>query len=545
MHGISPSILSDSRACGAAEVRETKICLSCLVEDGWALAAAANTHKCTHTCVKYAKKDENGKVLPGAECRFGYGENGKDVVPTSFVKNGRAIVYADGRLKIGSEEYDAGNSEASAAFVSEMARAKVARETATADGKEVDEEDDDFYVEVRRGNTHINSYNWAIQQSTRSNIDIKTTLGKGRDARGLVFYMLGYSTKSEQSVGILLSLYARVVDKMQDDDIDNISKGEVARKMVQSCLTKQLSGTELGAPAAVCKIMGWSDTIQSHQPVLCAVRPVCSWVHRNFALGDSLANIQDDDDGGVVVTASAGRLRTSVTAPMDYVHRCKPGEVDHDLHGMSYFTYTRQIRYEKRAPSVVQRACRENGDSDEDADSYDDHDDDTETDDDDTETDVTATMTGRTKAKSYSCVKRYDSSRQQVRRAVPAVLNIMCEPPLRESQPEVFCRLMMVLFKPFFVATDLLSSNSASWESAYDTMSATNWDPATLPLRTNVETMQKTKRAVAASRKRDHGFGGATMASEFGRDIDEDSGDEGDPVFFGSDDEDDGSDIKL
>lgn len=526
--GVLPPLDSGSNRDDES-IRDSELCLLCLVEDGWALAAAANTHKCTHTCVKYAKKDENGKVLPGAECRFGYGEGGRPIVPASFVKNARAVVYADGRMEIGAEKYPSGCPDAPAAFSAEIARAKSARELAVAEGGEIDTEDDEFYVEVRRGSTHINSYNWAIQQSTRSNMDIKTTLGKGRDARGLVFYMLGYSTKSEQSVSILLSLYGQVVSRIQDDTIEQTSKSETARRMVQSCLTKQLSGTELGAPAAVCKIMGWSDAIQSHQPILCPVRPVCSWLQRN--LGD------EDEGEGVVITTNDGKLGTGIKAPMDYIHRCHVDDVNHDLHGMSYFTYSRLIRFEKSVPTDVKRKRSQiSGETDRDEDSGDDG-----------ATSGSSTATGRTKAKSYPFVDGYDTKRRQIRRAVPVALNIMCEPPLRESQPEIFCRLMLLLFKPFFNANDLLPVGCTLWETTYGEMQDSDWDRSTVPLRRNIETMQKSKRAVAANRNRKFKDDGALMARQFLTDgDDDDSGDEGDPLLFGDDDDDDDSEsIRL
>ena len=117
-------------------------------------------------------------------------------------------------------------------------------------------------VEVRRGSTHINSYNWVIQQCTRSNVDIKVILGDG-DARGLLYYILMYSTKSTRTVNTIVPLLADAVARMQTKGEDE-SLSERARKLVQSCLCKVLSRTDLGAPAAVCNIMGWSDTIKSH-----------------------------------------------------------------------------------------------------------------------------------------------------------------------------------------------------------------------------------------------------------------------------------------
>lgn len=64
---------------------------------------------------------------------------------------------------------------------------------------------DDFMVEVRRGSTHINSYNWSIQQFTRSNMDVKAILGD-RDVRSLVYYFFMYNTKSTRTVSTIACL---------------------------------------------------------------------------------------------------------------------------------------------------------------------------------------------------------------------------------------------------------------------------------------------------------------------------------------------------
>ncbi|CAN0503069.1 unnamed protein product, partial [Laminaria digitata] len=119
----------------------------------------------------------------------------------------------------------------------------------------------------------INSYNWAIQQWIRSNMDIKPILGTA-DARGLVMYILMYSTKTTQTVSTLLPLLAEVlsrVQRVQSVEGTVTSSQERAKKLVQSSLCKVLSGTELGGPAAVCKIMGWSDSLKSHTATYCPV----------------------------------------------------------------------------------------------------------------------------------------------------------------------------------------------------------------------------------------------------------------------------------
>lgn len=108
-------------------------------------------------------------------------------------KNGRAVVYSDGSLVVdGVQVIVDGPNDQSAiiALREEIARASTAREQAIRDGNQFKEEDDDFIVRVRRGSTHINSYNWIIQQALRSNMDIKARVWRDSASFGYAFVYL-------------------------------------------------------------------------------------------------------------------------------------------------------------------------------------------------------------------------------------------------------------------------------------------------------------------------------------------------------------------
>ena len=101
---------------------------------------------------------------------------------------------------------------------------------------------------------------------------------------------------------------------------------------------------------------------------------------------------------------------------------------------------------------------------------------------------------GRSAAERYPFCDGYREDASQSLRLTPAMLNIMCEPPLEESNPEGFARLLLVLFKPFFNARDLLPFESSSWHDLYRNMDESEWDPRTKPMRANVASMQNAKR---------------------------------------------------
>ena len=204
-------------------------------------------------------------------------------------------------------------------------------------------------VGVRRGPTHINSYHQAVQQCARSNMDINVILGNG-DARGLVFYILMSTTESTRTGGTVLPLLADAVSRLQKEGED-FPSSERARKIVQSSLCNVLSGRELGAPAAVCKIMGWSESIKSYKPILCCTRPVFAWIRSSLAEEDrrqeeSSGNESSEDE--ILVAAREGRLAVSTKVPQDYIHRCGRGDTSHPLYDLSYFMYTPFIGEEGR-----------------------------------------------------------------------------------------------------------------------------------------------------------------------------------------------------
>ncbi|CAM9575545.1 unnamed protein product [Ectocarpus sp. 13 AM-2016] len=133
-------------------------------------------HGSTYTCIKHAKIGSDGLPLPGAECQFRFGVDGKPVLERGSVKNGKAIVYSDGTLEIDGVrvEVDGPNDQTAASRLQEeIQRASAARAKAVEDNVPSEDDDDDFIIRLRCGSTHINSYNWVVQQAIRSNTDIR------------------------------------------------------------------------------------------------------------------------------------------------------------------------------------------------------------------------------------------------------------------------------------------------------------------------------------------------------------------------------------
>ena len=74
-------------------------------------------------------------------------------------------------------------------------------------------------------------------------------------------------------------------------------------------------------------------------------------------------------------------------------------------------------------------------------------------------------------------VKGHRPGFSQYMRQEPKMLNIMTEPCLEEANPECFGRLLLVLFKPFFVVTDLFPPHATCWYEVCRSTSECEWDP--------------------------------------------------------------------
>ena len=169
--------------------------------------------------------------------------------------------------------------------------------------------------------------------------------------------------------------------------------------------------------------MGWSDSQNSHQLILCRTRYVVEWIKSSLAEEDrrqegSSGSERSEDE--ILVTAREGRLVVSTKAPRDYMHGCGRDDTSHPLYGVSYFMYTGLVKTEedKRAKRASADPYLVPGTAP-----------------------TTASVQGRPSATRYPFSDGYKPTSSQYLRALPSLLNITCEPPVEDSNPEGFERL--------------------------------------------------------------------------------------------------------
>ena len=239
--------------------------LSCIAEDASTLSEVANTHRCARSCVKYAKKGCDGQVLPGAQCRSGHGTDRRPLLPQGSVNNGKIRVHADGSVDKGNVRIhmdEHADQQPAQILEAEILRATCARKAARQAGQPPEADDDNCMVEVRRGSTHINSYNRVVQQCVRSNVDIKVILGNG-DARGLAFYILMYRLKSTRTVGTIFPSWPMLClgCKRRGKPFPLLSFTGRLYSLVRAMFYREQSSARL---LRCAKIMGWSESKKYH-----------------------------------------------------------------------------------------------------------------------------------------------------------------------------------------------------------------------------------------------------------------------------------------
>lgn len=386
------------------------------------ITTKANTHTCTFTCHKHGHAKScryasvrtffvapqgtlfpvhsqppstptsslcsashiNMRALTLVFSRFGFDNGGKSLVDRTSVQRGFRNIYPNGDSLVGGVLYPA--SECTAA----VAAANAAKHQEDEEKVQLDSDANEvasrkrefatvaerFTANHRREQPLINSYNATIQDCIRSNMDLKALL-RDSDAKGALFYILNYSTKTETTMDAPLNILAPVVERIKDEG-DGAPDAVIAAALVRSCSCKTISHMSLGAPAAASKVLGHSDSKCSTDATYCPVWPLLREATDAFCdpvpppeahdSGDEEGkaeeddNESDDDDNGhdVIINAATGKLKMSTRLHHLYFRRCHRNDTGHPYHGMCYVVWTRLVRIEACSASRTSKTPTEN-----------------------------------------------------------------------------------------------------------------------------------------------------------------------------------------
>lgn len=360
---------------------------------------------------------------------------------------------------------------------------------------------------LRKLDSLVNNFNDTMLEALRNNIDVKF-IASGEAAKAVLYYITNYVAKAQLKTHVAyaaLELAARKLDKYHADETDSQRR---ARMLLRKCVYQTLANQELSAPQVASYNLDLEDHftnfrfrrlfwrqaeryVELLQPSPeCAVRH--SQVSASAAADDDIDNAsaagdaeQWDDDFGaedveesaqeqvtVTVDRATGGVRPHSGQLEDYLFR------DTVLRDMSLWQYI------ERGDKLF-KLQRSSGDSPEDVDNDDEMDDDAQSDVDDTAVDneladasfatpLQDILTTRTRSRpSFEfCEGHLERGRKVLRISHPnerrAVVPVGGMLP-RRDRPDIYaryCRLMLILFKPWVDVSDLREQDM-SWEDAF------------------------------------------------------------------------------
>ncbi|KAJ7811474.1 hypothetical protein B0H14DRAFT_2378326, partial [Mycena olivaceomarginata] len=109
----------------------------------------------------------------------------------------------------------------------------------------------------------VNNFNATVLEAVRCNMDIKF-IGSGASAKGILYYITDYITKSQLKTHVAFAMLELAVKKLGnfnplEDDL-NIR----AKKMLQKCAYAMISQQELSAQQVASYLLDFEDHFTSH-----------------------------------------------------------------------------------------------------------------------------------------------------------------------------------------------------------------------------------------------------------------------------------------
>ncbi|KAJ7687339.1 hypothetical protein B0H14DRAFT_2308036, partial [Mycena olivaceomarginata] len=109
----------------------------------------------------------------------------------------------------------------------------------------------------------VNNFNSTMIEALRNNMDIKF-IGSGASAKGILYYITDYITKSQLKTHVAFSMLELAVKKLGEynpcEDVPTVR----AKKLHQKCAYATLSQQELSAQQVVSYLLDFEDHFTSH-----------------------------------------------------------------------------------------------------------------------------------------------------------------------------------------------------------------------------------------------------------------------------------------
>lgn len=325
----------------------------------------------------------------------------------------------------------------------------------------------------------VNNFCVTILRAIRSNMDIKF-IGSGASAKAILYYITDYITKSQLKAHVAYQILQAAVKKLENYTHDDDTFTVKAKRMLVRCANALISQQELSAPQVVSYLMGYGDHYTSHRfrnlfwksfenhiiRLEKAAEPAFDSEDVN---DENLAEEEDESENLVVVERQMdGSVTQKGSQLLDYTLR---GDLFDEVCVYDFVANVDKVRIPKKKRK--QRSDDEDEQSDEMGPVGDE-----DEDEDDAENEDESAVTSRPFAAhsenprssfypSHPEVKTHMlRRRKEINRLVPVPIGPRI---YRRDVPDIreeYCRLMLILFKPWRNLMQLKEEFS-SWEEAF------------------------------------------------------------------------------
>ncbi|RXW18892.1 hypothetical protein EST38_g6956 [Candolleomyces aberdarensis] len=323
-------------------------------------------------------------------------------------------------------------------------------------------------LSMRHEDAKVNCFNDAISEATRCNNDVKF-IGSGETAKVISAYITDYISKSQMKAHVAYAAMELGVHKLERAELtgdgSNDCTNDVSfrgKRLLQKCAYEILARQELSAPQVASYLMDYEDHFTSHTFRRLFWTPVERYVDECFPLnarGPGFIRQGDAsmDEDIIVVTNSVGDIEPRSSQLRDYVFR---GEL---LKPFSLWDFVARV-------NKVKRRINDSVDREQDFRQWSQ----------DmhikegfwqTQSCMTDHTTERPVCRFLPAHDEHRSSYSSVVLPAAAFIPVPVGPAIpRRDRPDVYeryCRLMLILFKPWQQPREL-KSDTQTWACAFE-----------------------------------------------------------------------------
>ncbi|KAF8198385.1 hypothetical protein K438DRAFT_1672556, partial [Mycena galopus ATCC 62051] len=118
-------------------------------------------------------------------------------------------------------------------------------------------------IHLRCLNGLVNNFNATMIEALRNNMDIKF-IGSGASAKGILYYITDYITKSQLKTHVAFSMLELAVKKLGEFNPHEDDTTTRAKKLLQKCAYAMLSQQELSVQQVASYLLDFQDHFTSH-----------------------------------------------------------------------------------------------------------------------------------------------------------------------------------------------------------------------------------------------------------------------------------------